>query len=216
MIRYLQFISAAGGGGSGGLRWFEAEDTSPGGVVTSGPSDELALFLDELTVSGSEGFEGSFTLGGEEYTFENGLSMEGVEVVVNGTTATFGSTGAVASTSTASGRFNTTSGGSIYIQAGGALTMLSITFDAPISAFGSYLTDVGDFSGQVSIVLYKSGGGTVTHDIDHTVNGSSGSLMFVGFVDDVDEYTQIDYIASSTLEGIGFDDMYIATQAQLA
>ena len=207
MIRYIPFIAAAGGGGGGPqpLHWFEAEDLTPSETVTTGPSDEQALFLAELTVSGVEDYE-SFT-DGEDLTF--GTST------VNGVTVTYNSSATVFGTPVA-GRFNTTSGGANWLQVGGSLTFLSLTFDVPIAAWGAYLTDVGDFTGQVSMVLYKSGGGTVTHDITHTVAGPSGGLMFVGFVDGIDEYDQIDFVSTSVLEVIGIDDMRVATQAHLA
>ena len=214
MIRYIPFISTSGSGGGGllGLVWYEAEDTTPALAVTAVPSAKRDEFIARLSVSGVETFDGTFFFEGDEYPFEGGLSVAGISVVVNGVTATFDQGDIQANLA---GRFNTTSGGSLHLDIGSALTMLSISFDTPVAAFGSYLTDVGDFEGQVSMVLHKSGGGTITHDIDHTLAGPSGGLMFVGFVDDTDTYTQVDYIASNTAEAIGIDDMRIATQAQL-
>lgn len=212
---------SGGGGGPSGLTWFEAEDQMPDDAVTAGPAAERAAFMAALTVSGSEGFEGA--------PYEPGYSMVGEAIAVNGVTATF-SAGSIEGIDpdfwtegdpiNIAGRFNTTAPGFPYafrwLGFGSALTMTSITFSTPVAAFGCYATDMGDFSGQVSLVLHKSGGGTVSHDIAHTVNGDSGSLMFVGFVDDTDTYTQIDVLATTTAEFIGIDDIVIATPAQLA
>jgi hypothetical protein len=214
VIRYIPFIAAAGGGGGLlGLVWYEAEDTVPALAVTAVPSAKRDEFAARLSVSGVETFDGTFFFEGVEYPFESAIFMNGLSVVVNGVSCTFDAGQIEPATA---GRFNTTSGGSLYVQIGGATTMLSLAFDVPIAAFGTYLTDVGDFDGQVSMVLHKSGGGTITHDIDHTISGPSGGLMFVGFVDDTDTYTQVDYIASNTAEAIGIDDMRIATAAQLS
>lgn len=197
-----------------GLIVYEAEDTAPGGVVTSGPSAARSEFMARLSiVSDSESFDGTFEFEGDTYPFEDALTMTGIGVVVNGVTATFSD--GVISSGTGSGRFNTTSGGAFYVQLGGE-AMLSLTFDSPIAAFGAYLTDVGDFVGQVSATLHKTGGGTVDIDLTHTVNGPNASLMFWGFVDDVDTYDSIDIVSSSAAEAIGLDDMVIATAAQLA
>lgn len=212
-----EFTAAAGVG----LTWFEAEDQFPDDAVTAGPAAERAAFMAMLTVSGSEGFEGA--------PYEPGWSMDGESFTVNGVTATV-STGVIEGISpdfweegdptNYAGRFNTTSppfpDSYRWLGFGAALTMTSITFSTPIAAFGFYATDMGDFSGQVSVTLHKSGGGTVNHDIAHTVNGDNGSLMFFGFVDDTDTYTQIDIKATTTAEFIGIDDVVIATAAQLA
>lgn len=220
---FVAFIESSGGGGPApvGLVWFEAEDQFPSNSVTTVPAAKRAEFMARLSVSGSEGFESS--------PYEPGLSMDGESIVVNGATATF-SKGVINGVSpdfwsegdpiSVAGRFNTTAPGFPdayrWLEFGSALTMTEITFGAPIAAFGFYATDMGDFSGQVSMVLHKSGGGTVTKNLSHTVNGASGSLMFVGFVDDTDTYTQVDILASTTAEGIGIDDIVIAAPGGLA
>lgn len=223
-------IGAVGGYGSGvmteppsgvGLTWFEAEDQMPDDAVTAGPAAARAAFMAALSVSGSEGFEGA--------PYVPGWSMDGESIAVNGVGATF-SAGVIEGVDpdfweegnpiNYAGRFNTTAPGFPdayrWLAFGAALTMTEITFDVPIAAFGFYATDMGDFSGQVSMVLHKSGGGTVTKNLSHTVNGDSGSLMFVGFVDDTDTYTKVDIKATTTAEFIGIDDIVIATAAQLA
>lgn len=218
---FVAFIESSGGGGPApvGLVWFEAEDQFPGDVVTPGVQAERDSFMAELSVSGSEGFEG--------YTI--GHSMVGQSITVNGVTATF-SKGVIEGVDPGdwfegdpinlAGRFNTTPPGFPdaykWLAFGAALTMTSITFSTPVAALGFFATDMGDFSGQVSMTLHKSGGGTVTKNLSHTVNGDSGSLMFVGFVDDTDTYTQVDILATTTAEYIGIDDIVIAAPGGLA
>lgn len=220
---FVAFIESSGGGGPApvGLIWYEAEDQAPSDSVTTVPAAKRAEFMARLSVSGSEGFEHS--------PYTPGWSMDGESITVNGVAATF-SLGVIEGVNprfweegdpiNVAGRFNTTSPGFPtsyrWLSFGSALTMTEITFDVPIAAFGFYATDLGDFSGQVSLVLHKSGGGTVSHDIAHTVNGASGSLMFVGFVDDTDTYTQVDIKATTTAEYIGIDDIVIAAPGGLA
>lgn len=218
---FVAFIESSGGGGPApvGLVWFEAEDQFPGDVVTPGVQAERDDFMAALAVSGSEGFEG----------YAIGHSMVGQSITVNGVTATF-SKGAIEGVDPGdwfegdpinlAGRFNTTPpgfpGAYKWLAFGAALTMTSITFSTPVAALGFFATDMGDFSGQVSMVLHKSGGGTVTKNLSHTVNGDSGSLMFVGFVDDTDTYNQVDILATTTAEYIGIDDIVIAAPGGLA
>lgn len=218
---FVAFIESSGGGGPApvGLVWFEAEDQFPGDVVTPGVQAERDSFMAELSVSGSEGFEG----------YAIGHSMVGQSITVNGVTATF-SKGAIEGVdpgdwfegdpTNLAGRFNTTPpgfpGAYKWLAFGAALTMTSVTFSTPIAALGFFATDMGDFSGQVSMTLHKSGGGTVTKNLSHTVNGDSGSLMFVGFVDDTDTYAQVDILATTTAEYIGIDDIVIAAPGGLA
>ena len=221
---FVAFIESSGGGGGPdplGLVWYEAEDQFPEDAVTAIPAAKRAEFMARLSVSGSEGFESA--------PHEPGYSMNGESITVNGVVATF-SSGVIEGVDplfwtegdplNVAGRFNTTAPGFPdayrWLAFGAALTMTSITFSTPVAALGFFATDMGDFSGQVSMVLHKSGGGTVTKNLSHTVNGDSGSLMFVGFVDDTDTYTQVDILATTTAEYIGIDDIVIAAPGGLA
>jgi len=91
-----------------------------------------------------------------------------------------------------------------------------IDFSAPISAFGFYGTDIGDFSGQVTVALRDTTGVTTNFIVNNTVNGMNGSLLFWGFIDATTEYDRITF--GNTAAGVdvfGFDDMTIGDRQQI-
>lgn len=199
---------------------YEAEDTAPGGVVTSGPAAARSAFMARLTVSG--------VIDWESYSDETVLTS--LTPACNGVTLTLSDPaefGNVVQADAYQGIFNTTSGGSKFAQItcaydDGNLADFDfrIDFSTAIAAFGAYITDPGDYGGQFQMVLEKSGGGTTAVDITHTVGGASGNLVFWGFVDDTGQtYTALTIRVSNgntTPDAIALDDVVVATAAQLA
>lgn len=114
------------------------------------------------------------------------------------------------------GRFNTTEGGGQWWETS---TPFSITFTSPVSAFGFYLTDLGDFDGTLWLLLYARADNNTPSArlaIEAPQDATNGSLTFFGFVDDKGQYARIDFsITQGTCnEGdecpedfIGFDDL---------
>ncbi|GAB4036658.1 MAG: hypothetical protein Fur0014_03480 [Rubrivivax sp.] len=127
----------------------------------------------------------------------------------------------------ANGRFDTTGNGGKWWLAAATFT---IDFDAPIEAFGLYITDAGDFAGNLGMKLTRSdGSSTDVFDLDaffrsqHTAydnrstgstmggqpddNAANGWLQFLGFYDDqcsrvIDRcYTQVEFILGQTDPG---------------
>lgn len=121
-------------------------------------------------------------------------------------------------------RFNTTEGGSRYFDTqvdpsdndNQTSPPFTVSFDTPISAFGFYATDIGDFGGQIILTLNDS---VVSEIIVPNTIGSNGdtdpSVLFFGFITD-EEFDMISF--SSTAEnadGFGFDDMLFGTRGQI-
>ena len=91
-----------------------------------------------------------------------------------------------------------------------------IEFSQPIAAFGFYATDIGDFSGQVVVELVN--GGNRTYTIPNTINGSGGSVLFYGIIEDDPglQFTRVNF--GNTAAGtdyFGFDDFTIGTLEQV-
>jgi hypothetical protein len=165
--------------------------------VTSGPSAKRAEFAARTSATGVETWESS-TLG---------ANIDGAVITINGINGTFSlpTYGVVENNGTVSGEFNTTSGGSKWLDADPNVV---ITFASPIAGFGMYGTDFGDFNSQMSWKLYKTGGGTVTHTIGHTVNSlNNGALIFTGFVDDTDTYDKVEMLYTDLGDAVGLDDI---------
>jgi len=186
---------------------FFAEDLTPGGVLTAGVEAERNSFLTNLVGVGTENFEG--VSGGSPAS----LSFPGSSGSI---TATLSGGGGVCPGSgpggCGAGRFPTS--GTHYWETTDAFT---IGFSDPISAFGFYGTDIGDFGGQLTLTLMD---GTTTVLTIPNTSGSggstSGSLLFYGFIDPDNSYTSIAF--GNTAAGsdfFGFDDMTIGDQQQV-
>ena len=88
----------------------------------------------------------------------------------------------------------------------------TITFSVPVSAFGFYATDVGDGAADLDLTLSNG----VTTEVSLDTSGSpNGTLLFWGFIDDVNAYSSITVAYSST-DGIGYDDFTVANPSLTA
>lgn len=107
--------------------------------------------------------------------------------------------------------------GTKYLETG-AGSGFTITFSQPISAFGFYGTDVGDFGGVLSLGL---GGTNPTSLIVPATVGAggstSGSALYYGFYDTQNSYTSISFnnMGSGGVDVFGFDDFTIGSLAQV-
>jgi hypothetical protein len=191
------------------------ENQVANGAVVGPPVTARNAFLARLTATvQSEGFE----------SFSNG-QLPPLDLVFTGSGGTLAATitgpGAVYDTPFG-GRFNTTSPGAKFWE---TPFRFDIDFAAPISAFGFYGTDIGDFQGSVTVTLTDTAAKTTTLTIGHTVNGSTiGSLLFWGFVDESTAYTKISFGNTASdrcvanifdCDAFGFDDMVIGDQRQI-
>ena len=88
----------------------------------------------------------------------------------------------------------------------------ALNFSAPISAFGFYGIDIGDFSGQVLLELTDVNDVVTVLNIGNSVNIAGGSVLYFGFYDLTNQYKSIlfDNTASGT-DYVGFDDFTIGT-----
>lgn len=105
------------------------------------------------------------------------------------------------------GRFPT-SGNQFLATDAAALT---VTFNSPVTAFGFYGTDIGDFGGQLSLVFTFSGGGTSTVTVPHSLGDRTGSpqdgsVLFFGYINTTNPFTAVQFLDSSASDTFGFDD----------
>lgn len=194
---------------------FEAENNSAAETVTGTPVTKRASFMSFLTVSGAEDWESRTVL----------ANVHGMTSTVNGVglTHTFtnaGSNGKIRNAVPSNGRFNTTTSGAKWADFNTGtspnVSVYRIAFGTPVSAFGFYGTDMGDFLGQMKVTLKLTGGSTVDINITHTINGNDGSLLFWGFIDQTNTYDYVEISGDLFGEGYGIDDIVVATAAQLA
>jgi hypothetical protein len=89
----------------------------------------------------------------------------------------------------------------------------SVSFSDPVAAFGFYATDVGDFSGSLSLGLV--GGESLVVDIPHAINGNGGSVLYMGVIDVESPFTSVRFQASSGTDVFGFDDLTVGALDQV-
>ncbi|NIO85841.1 MAG: PEP-CTERM sorting domain-containing protein [Candidatus Aminicenantes bacterium] len=161
-------------------------------------------FLSQLVGVGTEDFEGFATFTGAPLSLvfpgAGTATLQGGQYVY---TVTPGTTNGV-------GRYAIS--GSNYWETDSSL--FNIVFTDPVAAFGFYGIDLGDFLGQVTIT-YENGVAQ-TFDIPHTVGAPGGSVIYYGFIDQANPFTQITFgNTGSTEDYFGFDDMTIGSVAQV-
>lgn len=160
-------------------------------------------FMSNLTGVGTEDFE-SFTFGTHApLTLDFGSAG----------TATLTGSGYIR-TSPSAGRWATSGTHYWSAQTGDFV----ISFSDPISAFGFYGTDIGDFGGSLQITY--ANGTTHTLDVGNTVGShgsTNGSVLYFGFYEDDPNmaFTSVAFINNSNVDIFGFDDMTIGTYQQI-
>jgi len=109
------------------------------------------------------------------------------------------------------GGFNTTSGGTEYVDVVGGF--VTFTFATPTHFFGAYLSGVQNF-GQTDMFTFSDGTTEVTDVPNGGTDGSNGLLAFVGFTDAGKSITSITISAGQAGPGasggedeIGVDDV---------
>jgi hypothetical protein len=184
---------------------FFGEDVTSGSYTGTRTNSDAAHddFMANLTGVGTENFEAYFLGTSAPLT----LNFTGAG------TATLTGTGSVAD-STSAGRW-ATSGRKYWAARTGDF---AINFSNPISAFGFYGTDIGDFGGSLKIEY--TNGSTSTLDVGNTVSqngGTSGSVLYFGFYenDPSKAFSSISFLNNSTGDYFGFDDMTIGTYEQV-
>lgn len=243
MIRYIPFIAAAGGGGEPhGLLFFFGVEDVPSETVFGDPVTKREEFLTYLSGVANEPFD-SFSVGTsaslsvvrngttctiEQYSAQ--LNDDFTDVIDVATDVTIGNVAA-------NGRFNTSTTSDRWIegtvQTGSDVgapsgiwfqrQRVQFTFSVEVAAFGFYGTDFGDFAaGQQILALITDQDDVETSHIvtDNTVL-PDGSLIFWGFVDDTKTYKKVVILVNqaegvSGVEGLGIDDLVVATPAYLA
>ncbi|GAB5452645.1 MAG: hypothetical protein Hals2KO_29730 [Halioglobus sp.] len=167
-----------------------------------------ASFLSGLINPGVETFEG--IAGGTGTPL--GISF------ANGVTANLTGTGNVTAlaegVTNGAGRYGVTGDGGQehYWEVDGA--GFTMTFSQPVSAFGFYGIDIGDFSGQVTVTTV--GGLNQVFNVGNTINGAGGGVLFWGVIDAAATFASVTFGNTNAGTDIfAFDDFTIGTIEQV-
>jgi PEP-CTERM motif len=185
---------------------FFGEDPNPTGStpIAHPVSDATqATFLSNLTGVGVEDFD----------SFANGTTTIAANFGAAGTATLTG--GAIQNFSSA-GRFAISSPNYYNTDT----TSFSINFSNPVAAFGFYGTDIGDFGGQLSLLLTDTMGNTTSLIVPATEGSGgeqpeNGSVLYFGFYDLSTTYTSIAFQNSNTADQFGFDNFTIGSIQQV-
>lgn len=191
------------------------------GTVPATIAAKRAEFLAMITSPASYGFEnksaGDTPAVIGTMVFGSGATL--VNVTMTGSSGT--PTPILVRDINTAGRFNTTAGGTNYLQVR-ALNgdYMQLAFSTPVAAFGFYGTDIGDFGGKLSCVMTRSGGGTDTFVIrdDTSTPSPDQDIIFWGVVDPSATWTTAQLVmtaGSSTTDYFGFDDFVVARPSQI-
>ena len=203
------------GAANAALLTFFGEDLGLGELtaLSSFPNATAAEadFLSNLSSGvGTEDFEG-FTAGATSSTLPDLI----FPVSSGSIMATLSGSGFVANvapgTTNGAGRYATS--GSQYWDTSGSF---SIAFSSPVSAFGFFGIDIGDFNGQVTVTTTTASGVSTPFNIGNATEVAGGGVLFWGIIDPAASFTSIAFgnTASGT-DFFGFDDMTIGDLQQV-
>ena len=124
------------------------------------------------------------------------------------------------------GRFNTTGDPATLpvnpVNASGWFetnkSSLEITFSTAVSAFGTFLTDVGDFDGALRVDIFSASGLLFGSDlIPAAARTSQGGLAFFGYTNDTTQFNRVLFtvvqpsVPVGQFDFVGFDDFITGT-----
>jgi hypothetical protein len=126
-------------------------------------------------------------------------------------TAVLSGNGTVVGGSDAGGRAPFSGTQYLLTSAGAAFTL---RFNSPVSAFGFYGTDVGDYGGQILLILTDTVGRMTTLTVPNTVGAAgstTGSALYFGFYDLSASYASVIVSDTSSVDVFGFDSFSVGT-----
>jgi len=182
---------------------FFGEDLDPDQNVANAVNSNAARadFFSYLVGVGTEDFESFLDGQSAPLTVDFGAAGE----------ATLNGGGAIQS-GYSTGRWPVS--GSKYWEASTGTGMFSISFEESIAAFGFYGTDIGDFSGQITLTTV--GGTSTVYNIPHTIGAPNASILYWGVINDEDLFSSISFSnTGSSSDWFGFDDFSIGTIEQV-
>lgn len=91
----------------------------------------------------------------------------------------------------------------------------SLTFSQPVSAFGFYGVDIGDFNGQLSLDLYNGLTLVGNEVVPNTINGAGGGVLYFGVITPFDFDRVVFGNTEAGTDFFGFDDFTQGLRGQV-
>jgi hypothetical protein len=193
---------------------FFGEDLSTNQMVdpNKAPVQQRQAFLDRLVGVGNETFE-AFTLGAHPPL---NLSFPGTGVSIG---VDLTSPGGTIKNELTEGRFPTS--GAQFFESG----QFEVEFSQPVSAFGFYATDAGDYGAGLQLVFLNGSTEVFIVDVPLTKGhqeSTDASLIFFGLISLDTPFTRVQFDnvpdpskPLSPFDAFGFDDFVIADRGQI-
>lgn len=201
------FIAVGFSGAQASVATFFGEDVNlsgdPNQAAFTNANTARSSFFSTLTGVGTETFE-SFSTGASS-PFAVSFGAAGT-ATING--------GSIASGNDGAGRYPVS--GSQYLLTN--TSNFSLDFSQPVAAFGFFGTDIGDFGGQLTLMLTDKNNVVSSLIVPHTIGtggSTSGSNLFFGFQDTGNQYKSIVFQNNSTVDNFAFDDFSIGSASQI-
>lgn len=184
------------------ITFFGEDANAAGSLPTPNAAAAQTQFLSNIIGAQVETFE----------SFADGTSLNGAGIVVNfgPDTATMQGAAPLSEVRSSPGAGRFAISGSNYVNCALGDTC-TLTFSAPQAAFGFFGTDIGDFSGQLTLRL----DGVDLINVPHSVNAPSGSALYFGLIDTANPFTTVEFLNSGTGDSFGFDDFTIGRIEQV-
>jgi hypothetical protein len=204
-------------------------------VATAASAAPIIYFGEDLGLGESTVLPATPNADAAQFAFLAGLIDPGLETFegiaagttapfainfANGVTATVTGAGTVVSLAdgvAAAGRYGVTGDADAderYLDTGGGANAFVLTFSQPVSAFGFFGIDIGDFNGQVTATT--AGGLNQIFNIGNTIAGAGGGVLFWGVIDPAQTFTSIAFgNTGSGADFFGFDDFTIGSPEQV-
>ncbi|MBI3792600.1 MAG: PEP-CTERM sorting domain-containing protein [Gemmatimonadetes bacterium] len=104
-------------------------------------------------------------------------------------------------------------------QSASSGSTFSISFSAPVAAFGFFGTDIGDFGSQLSLQFWLGGSVIDTWLLPYVAASSydptlDGSAMYVGYIN-TGLFDRVDFLGTNGSDYFGFDDMTVGSLQQV-
>ncbi len=217
---------------------------SNGGGAGLDPLNQRSLFLNSLNAVRTETFEsrpatpttsGDTTVSnifgaGSGVTLTAGAASGSLQDRTSIQQNTWGGTPANPSAGGFLGRFSTTGGPTSATTLNGGVNYTggkwwetnfgsaSIQFTTAVSAFGTFMTDLGDFDGGLSVDIFSGANRTDTFTLlSPTGRSNNGGLAFFGYLNDTTSFDRVVFSIRqgttnpSNFDTVGFDDFITGT-----
>ena len=229
-------VAAASAAQAAAVVYFGNNTTANGGVVDAvgaglDPKNQRNLFRNSLASSQTEAFNMA-TGGGMGLTSTlSNLFALGSGISLTSSDASEWTTSRVQNNyngvgSAWVGRFNTTGDPAMLpavpVSASGWFetnrSSVSIDFTSSVSAFGTFMTDVGDFDGSLKVDISGVNGLIFTQNlIAAGARNTNGGLAFFGYTNDTTQFNRVVFtvvqpaVAVGQFDFVGFDDFITGT-----